>query len=177
MCSSFSCFAYFVVTVFYLLSQKPILNFSCFNVIKDFPGGSAGKESASNAGDLGLISGLGRSPGGGHGNPPQYSCPENPIDRGAWLATVHRVTKSWTWLKGLSTHVHSTQHRGDAGAPCRAAWVVCVTWSGDSRWEPHRSWLGSLWSRRIWLGLCCGAWGGEPWQAGFLLDKTKDRQN
>ena len=43
-----------------------------------FPGSSAGKESACNAGDLGLIPGLGRSPGGGHGNPLQYSCPENP---------------------------------------------------------------------------------------------------
>ena len=49
-----------------------------------FPGGSAGKESASKAGDLGSIPGLGRSPGGGHGNPLQYSFLENPMDRGAW---------------------------------------------------------------------------------------------
>ena len=48
----------------------------------------------------------GRFPGGGHGNPLQYSCLENPMDRGAWWATVHRVTKSWTWLKLLSTHMH-----------------------------------------------------------------------
>ena len=47
----------------------------------------------------GLISGLGRSPGGGHGNPLQYSCLENPMDRGAWRATVHRVAKSQTQLK------------------------------------------------------------------------------
>ena len=47
----------------------------------------------------GLISGLGRSPGGGHGNPLQYSCLENPMDRGAWWATVHGVAKSWTQLK------------------------------------------------------------------------------
>ena len=60
------------------------------------PGGLDGKESAHNAGDLGLIPGLGRSPGGGHGNPLQYSCLENPMDRGAWRATVHGVTKSWT---------------------------------------------------------------------------------
>ena len=45
-----------------------------------------------------------RSPGGGYGNPLQYTCLENPMDRGAWKATAHRVTKSWTWLKGLSTH-------------------------------------------------------------------------
>ena len=48
-----------------------------------FPGGSDGKEPACNAGDLGLILGLGRSPGGGNGNPLQYSCLENPMDRGA----------------------------------------------------------------------------------------------
>ena len=59
------------------------------------------KESTCNAGDMdeGLIPGSERSPGGGHGNPIQYSCLENPMDRGAWPATVHRVTKSWTRLK------------------------------------------------------------------------------
>ena len=62
------------------------------------PGGSDGKESACNVGDLGTILGLGSSPGGGHGNPLQYSCLENPMDRGAWWATVHGVTKSWTLL-------------------------------------------------------------------------------
>ena len=59
-----------------------------------FPGGSDGKESACNVGDLGLIPGLRRSPGGGHGNSLQYSCLENPMDRGAWWVTVHVVTKS-----------------------------------------------------------------------------------
>ena len=54
----------------------------------------AGKESACNAGDLGLIPELGRSPGGGHGNPLQYFCLKNPMDRGAWRATVHRIAKS-----------------------------------------------------------------------------------
>ena len=49
--------------------------------------------------DVGSIPGSGRSPGGGHGNPLQYSCLENPMDRGAWQAMVHRVTKYWTWLK------------------------------------------------------------------------------
>ena len=61
-----------------------------------FPGGLGGKESACNVGSLGLIPGLGRFPGGGHGNPFQYSCLENPMDRGAWRGTVHRLTKSWT---------------------------------------------------------------------------------
>ena len=57
--------------------------------------------------DMGLISGSGRSPGEGNGNPPQYSCLENPIDRGAWWAIVHRVSKSYTQLKRLSVALHS----------------------------------------------------------------------
>ena len=63
-----------------------------------FPGGSDGKESVSNAGDPGLIPGSGRSPGEGNGNPLQYSCLENSLDRGAWWATVHGVAKSQTQL-------------------------------------------------------------------------------
>ena len=61
-----------------------------------FPGGSDSKESARNAGDLDSIPGSGRSPGEENGYPPQYSSLENPMDRGAWQATVHGVTKSWT---------------------------------------------------------------------------------
>ena len=63
-----------------------------------FPRGSEVKASACNAGDLGLNPGLGRSPGEGNGNPLQYSCLENPMDRGASWATVHRVAKSRTQL-------------------------------------------------------------------------------
>ena len=55
-------------------------------------------------GDAGSIPGWGRCPGGGHGNPLQYSYLENPMDRGAWWATVHRVAKGWTWLKWLGMH-------------------------------------------------------------------------
>ena len=68
------------------------------------------KNLPANAGDLrdvGLIPGSGRSPGVGNGNPLQYPCLENPMDRGAWWATVHGVTKNQTLLKGLSTrHTH-----------------------------------------------------------------------
>ena len=56
------------------------------------------KESASNAGNLGSIPESGRSPGEGYGNPLQYPCLENSVDRGAWWATIHGVTKSWTKL-------------------------------------------------------------------------------
>ena len=61
--------------------------------------------SAGDMRDLGSIPGSGRSPGLGHNNPLQYSCLENPTDRGAWWAIVHRVAKSLTSLKQLSTHV------------------------------------------------------------------------
>ena len=62
----------------------------------DFPGGSDGKESACSIGDLGSIPGLGRSPEEGNGYPLQYSFLENPMDKGAWQATAHRVAKSRT---------------------------------------------------------------------------------
>ena len=64
--------------------------------------GSDGKASAYNAGDLGLIPGLGRSPGEGKGNPLQYSCWENPMDEGAWWAIVHGVAKSQTGLSNFT---------------------------------------------------------------------------
>ena len=67
-------------------------------VFLGFSGGSDGKESACSAGDLGLIPGSGRSPGGGHGNPLQYSCLENPMDRGTWQAAVYGVAQSQTRL-------------------------------------------------------------------------------
>ena len=62
--------------------------------IYTFPGGSDGKESVCNAGDPGLIPGLGKTPGEGTGNPLQYSCLENAMDRGVWWATLHGVTNS-----------------------------------------------------------------------------------
>ena len=68
-----------------------------------FPGGSEVKASACNAVDVGLIPGLGRSPGEGNGNPLQYSYLENPMDGGAWRATVHEVAKSWTRLSDLTS--------------------------------------------------------------------------
>ena len=69
-------------------------------VVKNLPG------SAGDVWDVGLLSGSGRSPREGHGNPLQYSCLENPMDRGAWWATVHGATKSQTWLTQLNTHTH-----------------------------------------------------------------------
>ena len=70
-----------------------------------FSGGSEDKASACNVGDPGLIPGLGRSPGEGNGNPLQYSCLENPMERGAWRATVHGVAKSWTRLSDFTHNI------------------------------------------------------------------------
>ena len=67
-----------------------------------FPRGSDGNVSSRNAGDLGSIPGSGRAPGEGNGNPLQYSCLENSMDGGAWWATVHWVTKSWTQLSNFT---------------------------------------------------------------------------
>ena len=86
------------------------------------------KNLPTNAGDLrdsGLIPGLGRSPGGGHGNPIQHSCLEKPMNRGAWRAAVHSVAKSQTWLKLFSMHTHTTpyQHKcfcGGESVSCSA---------------------------------------------------------
>ena len=67
------------------------------------------KNPPANSGDvrdMGSIPGSGRSLGKGYDNPLQYSCLENPMDRGTWKATVHRVTKSWTQVKRLSTHTY-----------------------------------------------------------------------
>ena len=64
--------------------------------VQDFPGGSDGKVSAYNAGDPGLIPGSGKSLGEGNGDQLQYSCLENPMDRGAWQATVHGIAKTPT---------------------------------------------------------------------------------
>ena len=74
-----------------------------------FPGSSDGKESACNVGDLSWIPGSARSPGEGNGNPLQYSCLKNPMDRGAWQAIAHRVIESWTQL---SNFTHSLTHAG-----------------------------------------------------------------
>ena len=78
----------------------------------DFLGGSVCEESTCNAGDTGdvsLIPGLGKAPGGGYGNPLQYSCLENPMDRGAWQAMVNRVSKSQTQWKQLDMYAQVNQ--------------------------------------------------------------------
>ena len=79
-------------------------------MLPGFPGGSEVKESACNVGDLGSIPRSGRSPGEGNGNPLQYSCLENPMNGGAWWATVHGVTKSRTQLSDFASPGLEVQH-------------------------------------------------------------------
>ena len=90
-----------------------------------FPDGASGKEltcqcrSPKSRGFNPWV----RIPGGRNGNPLQYSCLENPLDRGAWWGTVHGVAKSWPWLKWLSTHAHT----GDASGFSLFGWVLSLT--------------------------------------------------
>ena len=81
-------------------------------VVKNLP------DNAGDIRDAGSILELGRSPGGGCGNPLQYSCLENPTDSGSWWATIHRVAESRIWLKWLSTHATHTSLRGIACEWC-----------------------------------------------------------
>ena len=96
-------------TLLFKVSPFSYRSFNCFTY--SFLGGSDGKESTYNVVDLGLIPGLGRSPGIGHGNPLQYSCLENPMDRGSWQLQS-MGSQSWTWLSDLArahtnTHTHT----------------------------------------------------------------------
>ena len=90
---------FFIILLEYFYNEH--VNFNDYMIIYDyitksqvFPGGSVSKESTCDLGEPGSIPGSGRSPGEGNGNPLQYSCLENPKDRGAWWATVHGVTQS-----------------------------------------------------------------------------------
>ena len=82
----------------FLLRNSPHIPWAKISIYSDFPGGSDGKESGCNARDPGSIPGSERSPGEGHSNSFQYSCLENPMDRGAWQAIVHRVAQCQTQL-------------------------------------------------------------------------------
>ena len=101
--------------------------------------------SAGDTGDAGSVPGLGKFPGARHGSSLQYSCLENPMDRGAWRATVHVIIKSWTWLKRLSTHVLIKQEGGFPGGSGKSSslprercsfssWVRKIPWK--RKWQP-----------------------------------------
>ena len=92
------------------------------------PGGSEVKASTFNAGDLGSIPGLGRSPGEGNGNPLQYSCLENPMDGGAWWAIVHGVAKSQTRLSDFTHSLRALVRRVSVtkGENAQYCWLLAL---------------------------------------------------
>ena len=117
---------------------------------RGFPDGSDGKESACKARDPGLIPGSGRSSGGGHGNPIEYSCLENPMDRGAQWATVHGVSKGQTWLSNWYIHTPCHLYSRIQAERSSSTWKVPVVFQKErERAEPKdSSWaflLGSAW--------------------------------
>ena len=96
------------------------------------------KNLPDNVGDIrdpGLIPGSGRSPGGRHSNPLQYSCLENPMDRRGWWATVHRVTKSWMWLKWLSMHARTHVHTIPAIVHIKPNYLSSFWWTQLRCWQ------------------------------------------
>ena len=116
----------------------------------------------------GSIPGLGRSPGEGQGNPLQYSCLENPMENGAWRATVHRVTKSQTRLKGPSTHTYVCivyictyciqgfpHSSGGKESACNAGDSSSIPGSGKICWRRDRL------PTPVFLGFPCGSAGKE----------------
>ena len=105
--------------------------------VKGFSHGSMVENLPANAGDVGSFPGLGRSPRGGNGNLLQYSFLENPTDRGAWWATVHRFAKSWIWL---STHSNSNTDKKVCGRCSR----VSDCWEQRQKDEGNRPVLRAL---------------------------------
>ena len=89
---------YFNYSTYHALEKGHVSWISILIIIKSTFGGSEVKNLPTNARDVGLILGLGRFPGEGNGNPLQYSCLGNPMNRGTWWATVHGLAKSWTLL-------------------------------------------------------------------------------
>ena len=106
----------------------------CYAVLMGFTGGTCGKESACQCRghkSHGFDPWVGRSPGGGHGNPLLCCCLEKHRDRVAWQVTVHRVAKSWTWLKQFSTHTHAVL----TTVLCNIVWNRCDASSFDRSWN------------------------------------------
>ena len=106
------------------------------------------KESASNAGNSGSIPGSGRCPGEGNGNPPQYSCLENPMNRRAWWATVYAITKSWIQLS-----IHTPFIQFSSVQSLTRVWLFATPWTAahqaslsitNSRSSPKLMWIESV---------------------------------
>ena len=152
--------------VYFWICMPPWLLVICYYLRWGFPSSSVGKASACNTGDPGAIPGLGRSPGGGNGTPLQYSSLENPMDRGAWWATVHGVAKSRTWLSNwhalfmLMTYHHTVFIYVSAGGCMRYLYFLkSVLWITYFEIllivaRKIKDNTVSCWSAQLWLTLC-----------------------
>ena len=120
------------------------------------PDDSEGKESTCNAGDVGSIPRSRGFPGGGNGNLLQYSCLKNPMDEGAWPATVHGITKSQTWV--CSRHGRLCSHRNAASSGEGKHLLAGAVTSPQARTahqgrdQPHRMWYPVTWRGQTWQG-------------------------
>ena len=135
------------------------------------------KNLPANAGDIrdaSTIPGSGRSPGGGHGNPLQYSCLESPMDRGAWEATVHRVTKSWTWLKQLRMHAHKRKSNQSMIKEIDSEFSLEGGWSWNSNTLATWCEEPTHWKRsRCWERLRAGGEGSNRRWDGWMISLTQ----
>ena len=124
------------------------------------PWGSDSKESVCNAGNLDSIPGSGRSLGEGNGNPLQYSCLDNPMDRGAWMATVYGVSKSWTILWPPNAKTWLIGKDPDAGKNWEQEEKGTTGWDG---------WMASL-TQWTWVWVDSGSWWwtGRPGVLRFM---------
>ena len=131
---------------------------SIFNCLKvffylGFPCGSDSKESACNVGDPGLITGSRRLPGGAYDNPLQYSCLENPMDRGAWRSTFHgsqRVRHNWA-TNAFSSHKNWTIDSCNSVNEPQRCWKKRFTWKTAS-WIIRFIWSSRTGKTNLWLG-------------------------
>ena len=114
------------IHIIWILKSNPSLKPNQASLVAQ----TVSKESACNAGNPGLIPGSERSPGEGHGDPLQYSCLENSMDRGAWRATVHGITDSWTRLTDTHTHTHTHTH--GLVSPL----IKWVKWGSENKEQP-----------------------------------------
>ena len=117
-------------------------------ILLGFPGGASGNEPSCQCRRLetNWIPGLGRSLGGGDGNPLQNTCLENPMKDRAWQATVHRVAKSWKWMKWLYMHAHEDLIKSIWWKNSRRVWLwgyLGEECSRQRKWKIQRSWCRS----------------------------------
>ena len=138
-----------------------------------FPDSSACEESACHAGatgHAGSIRGSGRSPQGGNGNPLQYSCLENPMDRGTWWATVQKVTKSWTWLRIQHAHADQNMVHG-----CCSIFLINEYWYFPANNLPTVSYYFLLFFKSFYFFICSEFCHTLKWNShGFTCDPHPD---